>query len=69
MRDYRGPLCGTVRVGARRWYVSPHSIVVSRDPRMEAFFAARLRGEPVSLPQNPTPVKEFISRDETDITA
>jgi hypothetical protein len=35
-------------------YVPPTALACGRDDRLAAFFAARLRGEPVSLPRSPS---------------
>ena len=53
-RDPRNRTTGNVKLRtiSAYVYVSPRELAERRDPRLKEFFAARLRGEPVSLPRS-----------------
>ena len=54
MRDVRGPRCGVLRlVGSIDRYAaaSPRTLLVLRNPQLEAYFEARLRGEHPPMPE------------------
>lgn len=49
----KGPLTGNIKLGDGSFvYASPRVLAELRDPRLKEFFAAHLRGEPVSLPRS-----------------
>lgn len=51
--DAKGPLTGNRKMENGKFvYISPRVIAETRDPRLKEFFAASLRGEPVSLPRS-----------------
>ena len=58
MRDIRGPLCGNVRLPGRKVLVytavSPYTLAVTKDPRLEQYFKDRLAGLPAQLPPEDT---------------
>jgi hypothetical protein len=53
-RSAEGPLTGNRQdpSGDYYQYVDPKALAEERDPRLKEFFAARLRGEPATLPRN-----------------
>jgi hypothetical protein len=53
-RSAEGPLTGNFQdpLDGGFQYVDPKALAEERDPRLREFFAARLRGEPATLPRN-----------------
>lgn len=58
VRDLRGSQCGIIKVAEGYQYLDPYILHTNGDPAMKEFFAARLRGESVSLPLEQTHVDE-----------